>query len=49
MDFGSDGRGFDSLHRRSYFSAPDIFFNYNIYDIFSILSKKISKKIIRHK
>ena len=22
LDFGSDGRGFDSHHRRSYFSVP---------------------------
>ena len=25
LNFGSDGRGFDSHHRRSYFSVPDIF------------------------
>ena len=38
LDFGSDGRGFDSHHRRSYFSVSDILFlNYNIHDIFSIL------------
>ena len=37
LDFGSDGRGFHSHRRRSYFSVPDIFFNYNIHDIFSIL------------
>ena len=38
LDFGSDGRGFDSRHLRSYFSVPDVFFffNYNIHDIVSI-------------
>ena len=25
LDFGSDGRGFDSHQRRSYFSVPKIF------------------------
>ena len=25
LDFGSDGREFDSHHRRSYFSVPDIY------------------------
>ena len=32
--FGSDGRGFDSHHRRSYFYVPDFILNYNIHDIF---------------
>ena len=26
LDFGSAGHGFDSHHRRSYFSVPDFFF-----------------------
>ena len=34
LDFGSDGRGFDSHHRRSCFSVPDIFFfNYKSHGI----------------
>ena len=34
LDFGSDGRGFDSHHRRFYFSAPDILFSITIFMIF---------------
>ena len=37
LDFGSDFRGTDPNHRRYFFSLPDIYFNYNIHDIFSIL------------
>ena len=34
LDFGSDGRGFDSHHRRYYYSVPDIFFLMTIFMIF---------------
>ena len=36
VNIGSDGHGFDSHHRRSYFSVLDIL-NYKFHDIFSIL------------
>ena len=34
FDFGSDGREFDSHHRRSYFSVPHIFFLITMFVIF---------------
>ena len=34
LDFRSDGRGFDSHHRQSYFSVPGSFFLITIFMIF---------------
>ena len=34
LDFGSDGHGFDSHRRRTFFSVPDIFFLIKIFMIF---------------